>query len=103
VSAKDPRVVHIGATPATVEQVHFPEAEIIGDVGASFAALAGRLEGKLPNAGALMSLREKILAKLAERSTEDRFPLTPQRIVHDVREAVPPEGIVTLDNGMYKI
>ena len=98
-----PRVVHIGATPATVEQVYFPEAEIIGDVGASLAALAARLEGKLPNAGALLGLREKILAKLAERSTEDRFPLTPQRIVHDVREAVPSDGIVTLDNGMYKI
>jgi acetolactate synthase I/II/III large subunit len=100
---KGPRVVHVGATPATVEQVYFPEAEIIGDVGASLAALAGRLEGKLPNAGALLGLREKILAKLAERSTEERFPLTPQRIVHDVREAVPPDGIVTLDNGMYKI
>jgi acetolactate synthase-1/2/3 large subunit len=98
-----PRVVHIGATPATVEQVYFPEAEIIGDVGASLAALAGRLEGKLPNAGALLGLREKILAKLAEGSTEDRFPLTPQRIVHDVRGAVPSDGIVTLDNGMYKI
>jgi acetolactate synthase I/II/III large subunit len=100
---KGPRVVHVGATPATVEQVYFPEAEIIGEVGASLAALAGRLEGKLPNAGALLGLREKILAKLAERSTEDRFPFTPQRIVHDVREAVPPDGIVTLDNGMYKI
>jgi acetolactate synthase-1/2/3 large subunit len=100
---KGPRVVHIGATPATVEQVYFPEAEIVGDVGANLAALAGRLEGRLPNAAALLGLREKILAKLAERATEDRFPLTPQRIVHDVREAVPPDGIVTLDNGMYKI
>jgi acetolactate synthase I/II/III large subunit len=102
-SNSGPHVVHIGATPATVEQVYFPEAEIVGDVGASLAALADRLEGKLPNAAALLGLREKILAKLAERSTEDRFPLTPQRIVHDVRQAVPPDGIVTLDNGMYKI
>jgi acetolactate synthase I/II/III large subunit len=100
---KGPHVIHIGPTPATVEQVYFPEAEIVGDVGASLAALAGRLEGKLLNAAALLGLREKILAKLAERATEDRFPLTPQRIVHDVREAVPPDGIVTLDNGMYKI
>jgi acetolactate synthase-1/2/3 large subunit len=98
-----PRVVHIGATPATVEQVYFPEAEIIGDVGASLAALADRLEGHLPNAGALLGLRAKILAKLAERSEDDRFPLTPQRIVHDVRQAMPSDGIVTLDNGMYKI
>jgi acetolactate synthase-1/2/3 large subunit len=98
-----PQVIHVGATPATVEQVYFPQAEIVGDVGASLAGLADRLEGKIPNAGALLGLREKILARLVEGSTEDRFPLTPQRIVHDVREVMPPDGIVALDNGMYKI
>jgi acetolactate synthase I/II/III large subunit len=98
-----PQVIHVGATPATVEQVYFPQAEIVGDVGASLAGLADRLEGKLANASALLGLREGILAHLAERSTEDRFPLTPQRIVHDVRQVIPPDGIVALDNGMYKI
>jgi acetolactate synthase-1/2/3 large subunit len=98
-----PQVIHVGATPATVEQVYFPQAEIVGDVGASLAALADRLEGKLTNASALLGLREGILAHIAERSTEDRFPLTPQRIVHDVRQVIPPDGIVALDNGMYKI
>jgi acetolactate synthase-1/2/3 large subunit len=98
-----PQVIHVGATPATVEQVYFPQAEIVGDVGASLASLADRLEGKLPNGQALLGLREGILAHLAKRSTEDRFPLTPQRIVHDVRQVIPPDGIVALDNGMYKI
>ena len=98
-----PQVIHVGATPATVEQVYFPQAEIVGDVGASLASLADRLEGRLPNGQALLGLREGILARLAERSTEDRFPLTPQRIVHDVRQVIPPDGIVALDNGMYKI
>jgi acetolactate synthase-1/2/3 large subunit len=98
-----PQVIHVGATPATVEQVYFPQAEIVGDVGAGLADLADRLEGKLPNAGALLGLRDRILARLAEGATEDRFPLTPQRIVHDVREVMPPDGIVALDNGMYKI
>jgi acetolactate synthase-1/2/3 large subunit len=98
-----PQVIHVGATPATVEQVYFPQAEIVGDVGAGLAALADRLEGKLPNAAALLGLREGILARLAEGSEEERFPLTPQRIVHDVRQVIPPDGIVALDNGMYKI
>ena len=98
-----PQVIHVGATPATVEQVYFPQAEIVGDVGAQPRRLADRLEGKLPNGQALLGLREGILAHLAERSTEDRFPLTPQRIVHDVRQVIPPDGIVALDNGMYKI
>jgi acetolactate synthase-1/2/3 large subunit len=98
-----PIVIHVGAVPATVEQVYFPQAEIIGDVGASLALLADRLEGRLPDAAALLGLRERILARLADRAGEDRFPLTPQRIVHDVRAVMPPDGIVTLDNGMYKI
>jgi acetolactate synthase-1/2/3 large subunit len=29
--------------------------------------------------------------------------MTPQRIVHDVRQVMPEDGIVCLDNGMYKI
>src|SRR3954470_18426508 len=98
-----PQVIHVGATPATVEQVYFPLAEIVGDVGASLTSLADRLEGKLPNGQVLLGLRDGILSRLAERSTEDRFPLTPQRIVHDVRQVIPPDGIVALDNGMYKI
>ena len=98
-----PQVIHIGYVPATVEAVFFPHAEVVGDVGPSLALLADRLEGKLENATALLPLREQILARLADRATESRFPLTPQRIVHDVRQVIPEDGIVCLDNGMYKI
>ncbi len=96
-----PQVIHIGYQPATVEQVYFPQAEVVGDIGPSLRLLADRLEGKLPQAGALVPLRQTILARLTDRATEDRF--TPQRIVHDVRQVIPADGIVALDNGMYKI
>jgi len=92
-----PKVIHIGYAPATVEEVYFPHAEVLGDVGPSLKLLAERLEGKLKKASALLPLREPILARLAERATESRFPLTPQRIVHDVRQAMPEDGIVCLD------
>jgi acetolactate synthase-1/2/3 large subunit len=98
-----PDVIHVGYMPATVEEVFFPHAEIVGDVGPSLALLADRLDGKLKNAAALLPLREAILGHLTDRCTEDRFPLTPQRIVHDVRQAVPDDGVVCLDNGMFKI
>jgi acetolactate synthase-1/2/3 large subunit len=98
-----PQVIHVGYTPAAVEQVFFPHAEIVGDVGPSLALLADRLEGKLKTASALLPLREGILRRIMDRATEGRFPLTPQRIVHDVRQVIPEDGIVALDNGMYKI
>jgi acetolactate synthase-1/2/3 large subunit len=98
-----PRVVHVGYAPASVEQVFAADVEVIGDMGPSLALLADRLEGKMPNAGALLPLRDAIRARIADRATEDRFPMTPQRIVHDVRQVMPEDGIVALDNGMYKI
>jgi acetolactate synthase-1/2/3 large subunit len=79
-----PRVIHVGFTPATVEHVYFPDTEIIRDMD-------------------FMALRNEIIHYVADRAEELRYPLTPQRIVHDVREVMPQDGIVTLDNGMYKI
>ncbi len=98
---KGPNVIHVGYQPANVEQVYFPQAEVIGDIGPSLRLLADRVEGKIPGAQALLPLREGILNRIAARATEDRF--TPQRLVHDVRQVMPPDGILALDNGMYKI
>ncbi|WP_298366842.1 acetolactate synthase large subunit [uncultured Bradyrhizobium sp.] len=100
---KGPQVIHVSYTAANVEQVYFPQCEVIGDVGPSLELLADRVAGKLPHASALLSLREGILAKITDRATEGRWPPTPQRIVHDVRQVIPEDGIVALDNGMYKI
>ena len=99
--ATGPQVIHVGYQAASVEQVYFPQSEVIGDLGMSLRMLADRLEGKLPCAQALLPLRESILRSIADRDQEERF--TPQRLVHDIREVMPADGIVALDNGMYKI
>jgi acetolactate synthase-1/2/3 large subunit len=96
-----PDVIHVGYLPATVEQVYFPQAEVIGDIGPSLRLLADRVEGRIPHASALLALRDGILSRIEARATEDRF--TPQRLVHDIRQVMPPDGILALDNGMYKI
>jgi acetolactate synthase-1/2/3 large subunit len=98
-----PTVLHVGYLPATVEEVYFPQAELIGDVGPSLTLLADRLQDRLPRAQALLHLRKDILTHVADRAEESRYPPTPQRIVHDVRQVMPEDGIVCLDNGMYKI
>jgi len=96
-----PQVVHVGYQPASVEQVYFPQTEVVGDIGPSLRLLADRVEGRIPHAGALLPLREGILAHIADRATEEHF--TPQRLVHDIRQVMPPDGILALDNGMFKI
>ena len=36
-----PQVIHIGYTPANVEEVYFPQAEVVGDVGPKPDAACG--------------------------------------------------------------
>ncbi len=102
-SAGGPKVIHIGYQSASVEQVYHPDAEVLGDIGATVTALADRLGGKLDEQTQMLELRQTILARINDRAEEDRFPVTPQRLVHDVRQVMPEDGVVCLDNGMYKI
>jgi acetolactate synthase I/II/III large subunit len=89
----DQHVIHVGFMPATVERVYFPDTEIIGDVGPGLLRLAEMLEGRLTQDPAFLALKDEVLAHVADRAAESHFPLTPQRIVHDVREMMPEDGM----------
>jgi acetolactate synthase I/II/III large subunit len=101
--AGGPKVIHVGYVSANVEQVFYPDAELIGDIGVTVAALADRLEGRLGPDDEMLRLRTQIIARVNERADNPSFPVTPQRVVRDVRAVMPEDGIVCLDNGMYKI
>ena len=98
-----PKVIHIGYQSATVEQVFHPDLEVIGDIGTTVLTLAEKLDGQLSLDPHMLELRERILGRINDRADEARFPVTPQRLVHDVRKVMPEDGVVCLDNGMYKI
>jgi acetolactate synthase-1/2/3 large subunit len=101
--AGGPKVIYVGYVSAAVEQVFHPDAELIGDIGATVTALASRLGGRLDPDPEILALRKTILAHINERAEADQFPVIPQRLVRDVRTVMPEDGIVCLDNGMYKI
>src|SRR5690606_525077 len=48
-------------------------------------------------------IRDALKNHIAEGADDDSFPIVPQRLVKDVREVMPDDGIIALDNGMYKI
>jgi acetolactate synthase-1/2/3 large subunit len=98
-----PKVIYVGYVSATVEQVFRPDAEVIGDIGATVTSLADRLGGRLSPDPEILALRKDILGHINERAESDQFPVIPQRLVRDVRTVMPEDGIVCLDNGMYKI
>ena len=99
-----PKVIHVSYTPAQCRAGLFPACRS-GRRCRPQPRTAGR-----PCRGAAASCRRAASAarghpraRITDRATEDRWPPTPQRLVHDVRQVIPPDGIVALDNGMYKI
>jgi len=97
-------VIHINFNSAEVDPVYFPQLELIGDVGSTFTRLTIAME---PNPSHdfdyFMTVREHVLEHINESNDDPRFPLIPQRLVADIRYVMPDDGIIALDNGMYKI
>ena len=97
-------VIHINYKAAEVDQVYFPQLEVIGDIAGSVERLGERLRGKRPcDLTAYAGVHEEIAAHIRRGSDDARFPVIPQRVVADVRQVMGRDDIVALDNGIYKI
>ncbi|HEX3367339.1 acetolactate synthase large subunit [Phenylobacterium sp.] len=97
-------VIHINFRSAEVDPVYFPQYEVIGDIGNSIWQIK---EDILPQAGwdfsKMMKARAAEVAHTAKQIGDMRFPIYPQHLVDQIRKAMPADGIICLDNGVYKI
>ncbi len=98
------KVIHVNFKSAQVDNVYFPQIEVVGDIATSVARLAARVEDKSNHDYTyFMKVRKHVMEHLAEGADDPSFPMKPQRFVADVREAMPDDGIIALDNGVYKV
>ncbi|WP_428086988.1 acetolactate synthase large subunit [Candidatus Thioglobus sp.] len=98
------QVIHINFNSAQVDEVYFPQLEVIGDIETSVNRLALALDNKLTNCSLeLLKFRKEIKQVIHEKDNDNAYPLLPQRIVADVRRALNKDAIIALDNGMYKL
>ncbi len=98
-----PKVVHVDFHPADIDRIYAPDVEVVGDIADSAAKLAHAVQGAAFDTGFFLSRQQGLMQQIAENADDERFPLAPQRIVADVRRVLPDDGIVSLDNGMYKL
>ncbi len=97
-------VIHVNFRSAEVDPVYFPQIEVVGDIANAIWQIGEALDDTAHwDFTRLLAIREANEAQVAEGADDPRFPLYPQRLVADVRRALPSQGIVALDNGMYKI
>ena len=97
-------VVHISFRSAEVDPVYFPQIEVVGDIANAVWQIKESIEVQPTwDFERLLTIREANETHVAEGSDDARFPVYPQRLVADLRAVLPSDGIVALDNGIYKI
>jgi acetolactate synthase-1/2/3 large subunit len=98
------KVIHVNYKSAKVDQVYFPQSEIIGDLAASVTALKDKLAGEVKfDRSYFDKVKLAIDEHLEEGADDNRFPIIPQRFVADIRKVMGEKDIIALDNGMYKL
>jgi acetolactate synthase-1/2/3 large subunit len=98
------KVIHINFTNASVDPVYFPQADVVGDIANSIYQIKERIERQDTwNFDCFMEAKRQIDKNLLEGTNDGRFPMYPQRVVADIRKVMPDDGMITLDNGIYKI
>ena len=98
---KSSRIIHIDMSPAEVDEHYILECGVVGDIGAALNAIA---EQATPQAEfKAQGLRETIVDELTAHENDDSFPMSPQRIILDLRKALDPEDIVVSDVGAHKM
>lgn len=98
------KVIHVNYSSAEVDGVYFPHWEVVGDVGNSVWQMNQRIEPQDSwDFDYFLEVKNKKEEQINKKKQDNSFPMIPQRIVSKTREVVPEDGIVALDNGMYKL
>ena len=98
------KVIHVNYKSAQVDQVYFPQIEVVGDIALSVDALAAALGSKLDiDLGDFEKVRDNVKENIFRLAEEPTFPMRPQEIVSEIRNLMGYHDIIALDNGVYKI
>jgi len=98
------KVIHVSTRSAEVDPVYFPQVEVIGDIANAIWQLKDEI---IPQGNWEFSKMHNAHAEEVRHTigleVDKRFPIFPPFLVGAVRQSMPSNGIIALDNGVYKI
>ncbi|NMI01468.1 acetolactate synthase large subunit [Pseudonocardia acidicola] len=100
---RDKKIIHVHAFPAEVD-AHYPVAVgIEGDITRSLSGLQRVVPRRFGIGATAGRIREMLAEELDRGAADDRYPLSPQRMVADTRAALGRDDIVLADTGAVKM
>jgi len=105
------QVIHINFQAAEVDEVYFPQLNVVGDIVTTMERLTdGISKSSVDNSdqnrwdfSCFDQVRKNLETRLTRYFEDTRFPMLPQRLVHRLRDRLDDDAILALDNGVYKI
>ncbi|MDF1580187.1 MAG: acetolactate synthase large subunit [Desulfuromonadales bacterium] len=97
------KVIHVNFKTASVDNVYFPQLGVVGDIAESITRLTALVGPLGQDCAYFQSVKKELDQHLLEETEDAGYPIKPQRFVADVRKVMPNNGVIALDNGVYKI
>jgi acetolactate synthase-1/2/3 large subunit len=100
--ARDKQIVHVHRTVAEVDANYTLAVGLQGSIGETLDEIAAE-RGLHPLGGGVPPVKKLVREELDRGAADDAFPLSPARIVADIREAMGRQDIVLCDTGAAKM
>ena len=99
---KTHKIIHIDSMPAEVDENYIVETGVIGDIAIACDQIAN-ISTPHHNESSISALREAIVAEYKLYSEDTAFPIKPQKIIWDLKQALNDEDVVISDVGAHKM
>ena len=98
------KIVHISTTPAHINKYYQCDVEVIGDISDALNRIVDELNGENRNEPEnALKIRKAFDDSFEKDARNDNFPMTPHRIISDVRKALGRKDILISDVGAHKM
>ena len=98
---KDKRIIHVDALPAEVDAHYIVTVGVLGDLKSSLASLEKNCQPKRTEW--FKPIRDALIGDRSAYASDQGFPVQPQKIVWDLREALADDDIAICDVGAHKV
>lgn len=95
------QIIHISETPAEVDEYYIVACGVIGNISEGLKGIATQV--KVVNQQTQSDIRQLIVDEAQQYANDTGFPIKPQKIVWDLRQALADDAICICDVGAHKM
>jgi len=103
-SSPNCKVIHVNFFFSTAKDVYIPTHEVVGDISKTLSEFTKKIKVNSSwDFKYFFKVRDAFKKDVAKYAQSLEFPLRPEKVVVDTSKVLAKDGMLALDNGMYKI